>query len=76
MRGLQNRIDMERLRARTAMKACLRISSMMWDSFLECQMMLNIFVYRNPSDAIKLLQPAHRAKIIPFQPKTKQCKNL
>jgi len=34
LRGLQFRIDMERRRARTPMAACLRLSSMMWDSLL------------------------------------------
>jgi len=46
--GLQCRIDMERMRARTAMKSCLRISSLMWDSFLDCQKALDSFVYRTP----------------------------
>lgn len=34
LRGLQFRIDMERRRARTPMAACLRLSSLMWDSLL------------------------------------------
>lgn len=34
LRGLQFRIDMERRRARTPMGACLKISSMMWESLL------------------------------------------
>lgn len=34
LRGLQWRIDQERARSRTPMAACLRISSMMWDSVL------------------------------------------
>jgi Protein of unknown function (DUF3135) len=34
LRGLQFRIDMERRRARTPMAACLKLSSMMWDSLL------------------------------------------
>ncbi len=34
LRGLQFRIDMERRRARTPMAACLRLSSMMWESLL------------------------------------------
>ncbi len=32
LEGLQCRIDLERRRARTPMAACLRLSSMMWDS--------------------------------------------
>jgi hypothetical protein len=35
LRGLQFRIDMERQRSRTSMRALLRIYSMMWDSFIE-----------------------------------------
>ncbi len=34
LRGLQFRIDMERRRARTPLGACIKISSMMWDSLL------------------------------------------
>lgn len=35
LRGLQCRIDLERMRAHTPLKACLRLSSLMWDSFNE-----------------------------------------
>lgn len=35
LRGLQCRIDMERRRARTPLKACIRLSSMMWDSVVD-----------------------------------------
>ena len=34
MRGLQFRIDMERRRAHTAMGACIKLSSMMWDALV------------------------------------------
>lgn len=34
MRGLQFRIDLERRRARTPLKACMRISSLMWQSVI------------------------------------------
>jgi len=34
LRGVQFRIDMVRRRARTPMGACLKISSMMWESLL------------------------------------------
>lgn len=33
LRGLQFRVDMERIRARAPMVACVRISEMMWESF-------------------------------------------
>lgn len=32
LKGLQFRIDMERRRARTPLAACIKLSSMMWDS--------------------------------------------
>lgn len=35
LEGVQFRIDMERKLAHTPLKACLRVSEMMWDSFLE-----------------------------------------
>ena len=35
LEGTQFRIDMERKLAHTPLKACLRISEMMWDTFLE-----------------------------------------
>lgn len=41
LRRLQWRLDAERRRARTPMKACLRISSLMWEAFLEFQATLN-----------------------------------
>ena len=34
LRGLQFRIDMERRRAHTAMGACIKLSSMMWDALV------------------------------------------
>lgn len=38
---MQWRLDAERRRARTPMKACLRISAMMWETFFEFQAALN-----------------------------------
>jgi hypothetical protein len=35
LEGMQFRIDMERRLAHTPLKACLRLSEMMWDAFLE-----------------------------------------
>jgi hypothetical protein len=35
--GIQFRIDMERRLAHTPLRACLRLSGMMWDTFLELQ---------------------------------------
>ena len=65
MRGLQCRIDMERIRARTELKACLRIYSLMWDSFLDCQNALDDFVQIS---SLSLL-PKQGAQIIRFQQK-------
>lgn len=38
--GLQWRIDMERRRCRTPLKACLKISAMMWASFYDLDELL------------------------------------
>jgi hypothetical protein len=35
LEGMQFRIDMERRLAHSPLKACLRVSAMMWDTFLE-----------------------------------------
>ncbi len=40
MVALQSRIDMERRRARTPLKACLKLSAMMWDEVHELQELL------------------------------------
>ncbi|WP_126448424.1 DUF3135 domain-containing protein [Sulfuricystis multivorans] len=41
MRRMQWRVDAERFRARTPLKACLRISAMMWETFFEFRIALN-----------------------------------
>lgn len=69
LRGLQCRIDLERRRARTPLKACIRLSSMMWDSFLEYRNELNQLarITSKPSCAKSVpTHPAAEAKIIPF----------
>ena len=68
LRGLQCRIDMERIRARTAMKACLRMNSLMWDSFLELQTLFNTFANNSPAKK-KSSMPAREAQIIYLPPK-------
>jgi hypothetical protein len=68
LRGLQFRIDMERRRARTPLKACLRLSSMMWDSFHELNAALSRLTaepLRRPRSAGREDRPAVR--ILPFQ---------
>lgn len=67
LRGLQCRIDMERTRARTAMKSCLRISSLMWDSFLDCQDALDVFVHMSLPPAKNSSLPTQKAQIIHFR---------
>lgn len=66
LRGLQFRIDLERQRSRTSMRALLRIYSMMWDSFIE----LNDLLQRVSSPHSVLPQKAAKqsAQIIPFKP--------
>ena len=44
LRGLQWRIDIERERAHTPLKSCLRLSIMMWDAFVDLNTALNTFV--------------------------------
>ena len=70
MRGLQCRIDLERIRAKTSMKACLRISELMWDSLLHCHELLDTFVYRSPTEVRTLLRPTRQAKVIHLHPKS------
>jgi hypothetical protein len=41
--GLQWRIDMERRRCRTPLKACLKISALMWASFYELEGLLRAY---------------------------------
>jgi hypothetical protein len=77
LRGLQFRIDMVRRRSRTPMGACLKISSMMWESLLgrhglktaldtligyPCQPVL---------DRHRPHTPATSARIIPFRRPTR-----
>lgn len=65
LRGLQCRIDLERTRARTPLKACLRLSSMMWDSLYACRSELNRFVRTVEGKPVSP-RPAVQARIIPF----------
>lgn len=69
LRGLQCRIDLERRRARTPLKACIRLSAMMWDSFLDYRKALNRLerIAGSLSCARSApIHPATEAKIIPF----------
>lgn len=44
LRGLQCRIDLERGRGRTPLKPCLRLSTLMWDTFMDLHNALNTLV--------------------------------
>lgn len=69
LRGLQCRIDLERMRAHTPLKACLRLSSLMWDSFYELcdtSVLLSAATDRNESQATpSKSQPS--AAVLPFR---------
>ncbi len=67
LRGLQCRIDLERIRSRTAMQGCLRIYSLMWDSFLYYQTMLNSCIGGNSLSETPQQSPLKQAEIIPFK---------
>lgn len=41
LRGLQCNIDLERIRAHTPLKSCLRLSTLMWDTFIKLNGLLN-----------------------------------
>ncbi len=68
MRGLQFRIDMERRRAHTAMGACIRLSSMMWDALvgpggLAASIQL---LTTSQTHALKA-KPPHNAQVLSFR---------
>ena len=77
-RGLQWRIDMEIRKSRTPLKSCLRLSSVMWDSFLEMRKALDLLLvecrkYRAEATSI---QPSAKmysasAQVIPFCKRSK-----
>jgi len=74
LRGLQFRIDMERRRARTPMAACLRLSSLMWDSLLGTHGLRNALdkllhdASAVPQESTHAASSAHTtARILPFR---------
>jgi hypothetical protein len=74
LRGLQCSIDMERIRARTPMKACLRISTLMWDAFITLNNTMNTAMGKYCESSSALSHSAGGAKIIYFPAKHKPCK--
>lgn len=71
LRGLQCRIDMERIRAHTPLKSCLRLSTLMWDAFVDLNNSLSTLVRRDCESTNLSAQPARSAKIIHFPTKYK-----
>lgn len=71
LQGLQCRIEMERVRARTPMKSCLRLSTLMSDAFLNMNDVLNDFVYGRNKATQSLPQSNKAAKIINIATKSK-----
>jgi len=69
LRGLQCRIDLERARARTPLKSCVRLSALMWDSFYACQTQLKVLAYGLPHHFPSKKEPPLQAKILPFPPR-------
>jgi hypothetical protein len=67
LRTLQWRIEAERRRTRTPLQACLRLSSMMWDSLLSGQEHLGQLLQQvSPAGS----PPRPSAKVIPFPKRT------
>ena len=64
LRGLQWRIDIERKRAHTPLKSCLRLSTMMWDSFVDLNDVLNTFAGNDCESTSTSSHSARSAKII------------
>ena len=64
LRGLQWRIDIERERAHTPLKSCLRLSIMMWDAFVDLNNALNTFVGNDCESTGASSHSAGSAKII------------
>lgn len=60
---LQCRIDLERRKARVPLKACIRLSSLMWDSFHELNERLNV----PPQLAMAHATEPPTARILPFR---------
>ena len=64
LRGLQCRIDMERICAGTPLKFCLRLSTLMWDAFMDLNNSLNTLVGKDceSTSASSHCSPGKRTK--------------
>lgn len=68
LRGLQWRIDQERRKSRTPLKACISISSMMWDSFYELNDGLNRLKFKGDGASCSTVTVECRsATVLPFR---------
>ncbi len=74
LRGLQCNIDLERIRARTPMKACLRLSTLMSDAFIKLNNELNAYLWGMASTTGAPPDPGKSAQVIPLIPRRKQRK--
>jgi hypothetical protein len=64
LRGLQFRIDMERQRASNALGACIKLNTMMWDSFVALRE--SVAQLTEPDGAPAIVRISEPAKVIPF----------
>jgi hypothetical protein len=68
LRGLQFRIDMTRRRSRTALKACLMISGMMWDSVGRLNAVMQALAYGDSTKDIFSVSTSStsQSRVVPF----------
>lgn len=71
LKAMQSRIDLERVRARTPFKACLKIYGLMWDSFLHMDERLIEFQFLllDPGGARPAGNCARQARLLTFKPR-------
>jgi hypothetical protein len=68
LEGLQFRIDAERKLARTPLKACLRISTLMWNSFYDLKDQLDgLAAGVRSNEPIPSASPGRQAEVIPLR---------
>jgi len=64
LRGLQWRIDIEIRRAHTPLKSCLRLSTLMWDAFIDLNNSWKTLVGKDCKSTNVSSQPTRSAKVI------------
>ena len=69
LKAMQCRIDLERVRARTPIKACIRIYGLMWDSFLHMDETLVGFLLSDLRDVNAPIPHTRQAKLLTFRPR-------